>query len=121
MTFAQKYAILSQSHQQRDENKMPWQKRAPETTAPESYLNERRPPFHEALATEGLPFNEAMESLKRKGYFTPKARPWQLGYQDRGLGSGDYAVLDRYGDVVAEKLSREDAEFIIAAANAHTP
>ncbi len=108
-------------YQRGNEDRMPKQKRTPEKTAPESYLNERRPPLEEALAAEGLPFIEAMESLKRKGYFTPKPRPWQLGYQDRGHGRGDYAVLDRYGDVVTEKLSREDAEFIIAAANAHNP
>lgn len=100
---------------------MPRQNRAPETTAPVSYLNERRPPIEEALAAEGLPPNEAMASLRRKGYFTPRPGPWQLGYHDRGHGRGDYAVLDRYGDVVTEKLSREDAELIIAAVNAQNP
>lgn len=110
--------FLSQSHQQRDEDKMSRQKRAPESTAPESYLNERRPPIEEALAAEGLAPNEAMASLRRKGYFTPRPRPWQLGYHDRGHGRGDYAVLDRYGGVVAEKLSCEDAVLIIAAVNA---
>jgi len=62
--------------------------------------------------------SEALESLKKKGYFTPRPRPWKLGYRDRGLGRGDFAVLDRFGDLVAEVANKEDAELIISAVNA---
>lgn len=61
--------------------------------------------------------DEALKSLKQKGYFSPRPRPWQLGFRDRGLGRGDFAVLDRFGDLVAE-VSKEDAELIISAVNA---
>ena len=89
---------------------------------PESYLDQRRPPLPEALQAEGdMTLEEAMASLERKGYFTPRPRPWKLGFRDRGLGHGDFAVLDRFGDLVAETPNREDAEFIVAAANAHKP
>jgi len=64
---------------------------------------------------------EAIASLERKGYFTPRPRPWKLGFRDRGLGRGDFAVLDRFGGLVAETLQRADAELIIVAANAHRP
>jgi hypothetical protein len=90
--------------------------------APESYLDQRRPPLLEALKAEGdMTLEEAMASLERKGYFTPRPRPWKLGFHDRGLGRGDFAVLDCFGDLVAETPNRKDAEFIIAAANAHKP
>ncbi len=69
---------------------------------PDSYLNARRPPLQEALSLEGGTFIEAVESLKRKGYFTPPPRPWSLGVDDRGHGHMSYAVLDRFGDVVVE-------------------
>jgi len=87
--------------------------------APKSYLNRRRPPIAKAIDLEGnMPMSEALESLKKKGYFTPRPRPWKLGYRDRGLGRGDFAVLDRFGDLVAEVANKEDAELIISAVNA---
>ena len=62
--------------------------------------------------------SEAIELLKRKGYYSPRPRPWQLGFKDRGLGRQDWAVLDRFGDLVAEVANKEDAELIISAVNA---
>ena len=97
------------------------EKRGTVTTrrAPESYLNHRRPPLLEAIVAEGdMSIGEAVESLKKKGYYTPHPRPWQLGYKDRGLGRGDYAVLDRFGDLVAEFESKADAELVISVVNA---
>ena len=86
--------------------------------APDSYLDCRRPPLKEALQLEGdLTLTEAADSLTKKGYFTPPPRPWQLGVNDRGLGRGSYAVLDKFGDFVVAVESRETAEFIIDAAN----
>ena len=88
--------------------------------APESYLDQRRPPLLEALEAEGdVTLEEAMALLKRKGYFTPRPRPWKLGFHDRGHGRGDFAVLDRFGDLVAKTSDCEDAKFIVEAANAH--
>jgi len=86
--------------------------------APRSYLNRRRPPISEAVCLEGdMSVSEAVKSLERKAYFTPRPRPWKLGYRDRGLGRQDYAVLDRFRDLVAEVVSRADAELIISAVN----
>ena len=88
--------------------------------APESYLDCRRPPLQEALRLEGnMTVLEAVDSLERKGYFTPRPRPWKLGYRDRGLGRGDFAVLDCFGDVVVEVPTQPDAELIISAVNAY--
>lgn len=91
---------------------------------PDSYLDARRPPLQEAIQAEaegreGMTLTEAVASLTSKGYFTPRPRPWQLGRSDRGHGHGNYAVLDRFGDVVVEAPNREDAELIIAAVNAY--
>lgn len=87
--------------------------------APESYLVQRRPPLLEAIRAEGnMTIEEATASLERKGYFTARPRPWKLGFRDRGLGRGGFAVLDRFGDLVAETPERADAELIIAAVNA---
>jgi len=89
---------------------------------PESYLDQRRPPLMEAIQAEGeIPLKEAVASLKRKGYYTPRPRPWSLGFRDRGLGHGDYGVLDCFGDPVVEDIEREDAELIVAAVNAYKP
>ena len=86
--------------------------------APGSYVDQRRPPLLEALKAEGdMTLGEATVSLERKGYFTPRPRPWQLGFRDRGHGRGDFAVLDRFGDLVAEIRERADAELIIEAVN----
>ena len=85
--------------------------------APKSYLNEKRPPLMEALQLEGGTVLEATKSLERKGYFTPPSRPWSLGYKDRGNGHLDYAVLDRFGDLVVKTESRPTAEFIISCVN----
>jgi hypothetical protein len=63
---------------------------------------------------------DAVESLEKKGYFTPRPRPWKLGFRDRGLGREDFAVLDRFGDLVVEVENKVDAELIILAVNAHT-
>ncbi|MFA6131943.1 MAG: hypothetical protein WC702_02640 [Patescibacteria group bacterium] len=83
-------------------------------------MNERRPPLLEALRAEGsVPPEKAMASLEAKGYFTPRPRPWRLGYCDRGFGHGTHAVLDRFGDPVAEHLMPADAELIIKAVNAY--
>lgn len=90
--------------------------------APESYLNERRPPLLEAIQAEpGKTAGEAIDSLERKGYFTAKPRPWRIGFKDRGMGHGDYGILDKFGDLVAETPSVADAELIIAAVNAYKP
>ncbi|MDO8463086.1 MAG: hypothetical protein Q7S96_02335 [bacterium] len=87
--------------------------------APESYVDRRRPPLLEAMQAEGnVTPAEAHDLLERKGYFTAHPRPWELGFRDRGLGRGDFAVLDRFGDLVASTSSRADAELIIAAVNA---
>ena len=89
--------------------------------APESYVDQRRPPITEALRAEGdVTVIEAIASLERKGYFSARPRPWQLGVRDRGHGHYSYAVLDCFGDVVVEGLERVDAELIIAAVNAYT-
>ncbi|KKR10126.1 MAG: hypothetical protein UT37_C0005G0020 [Parcubacteria group bacterium GW2011_GWA2_39_18] len=87
--------------------------------ASKSYLNRRRPPIVEAMKLEGnVSMDEALKSLEQKGYFTPRPRPWRVGFRDRGLGRGDFAVLDRFGDLVAEISSKEDAELIVSAVNA---
>ena len=87
--------------------------------APESYLDHKRPPLLEALRLEGGTMEEAIASLTKRGYFTAPPRPWTLGFKDRGLGRGDFAVLDKFGDLVVETQNRETAEFIIEAANCH--
>ena len=85
-----------------------------------SYKNRKRPPIKDAMLAEGkVTIEEALTSLERKGYFTARPRPWTLGFRDRGLGYGDFAVLDRFGDLVAETPQRADAELIIAAVNAY--
>jgi hypothetical protein len=81
--------------------------------APKSYLDHPRPPLHEALALEGGLLTDAHQSLVKKGYFTPPPRPWSLGFHDRGHGTGDFAVLDKFGGLVVEAQSRETAELII--------
>jgi hypothetical protein len=90
--------------------------------APESYENIKRPPVREAIIAEGdMTIGDALISLERKGYFTARPRPWKIGFRDRGMGSGDFAVLDCFGDLVAETPERADAELIIAAVNAYKP
>ena len=90
--------------------------------APESYVDRQRPPLMDAIRAEGdVTIAEATTSLERKGYFTARPRPWTLGFCDRGLDHGDFAVLDRFGDLVAETPQRADAELIIAAVNAYKP
>ena len=86
--------------------------------APESYLNQRRPPVAEAIDLEGnMTISEALELLQRKGYYSPRPRPWKLGARDRGLGRHDWAILDCFGDLVAEVASRADAELIVFVVN----
>lgn len=90
--------------------------------APKSYRNRRRPPQDEALAAEGdVTIQDAVNQLVAKGYFEAPARPWKLGRADRGMGRGDYAVLDRFGDVVFEVKYRAHGEFVVAAVNAYKP
>ena len=85
---------------------------------PESYLDCKRPPILEAIRLEGdMTMGEAMASLEKKGYYTARPRPWGLGFRDRGMGRGDFAVLDCFGDLVAEVQSQADAELIISAVN----
>ncbi len=85
---------------------------------PESYLDARRPPLLEALKLEGGTITEATESLTKKGYYEPPPRPWSLGVSHRGLGRNDYAVLDKFADLVVETKDRVIAELIIDAVNA---
>jgi len=88
---------------------------------PESYVNHHRPLILEAISREGdMTMDEAIQSLVKKGYFTPRPRPWKIGFRNRGLGHGDYAIFDRFGDVVAENISREDAELVISVINSDT-
>ena len=76
----------------------------------------------DAIRAEGdVTGEEALASLERKGYFTARPRPWTLGFCDRGLGHGDFGVLDRFGDLVAKTPERANAELIIAAVNAYKP
>lgn len=87
---------------------------------PESYLDCRRPPLCVAMLLEGdVTIVEAVKSLEVKGYFSPHPRPWRLGFHDRGHGQGDFAVLDRFGGLVAMIDSKSDAELIIVAVNAN--
>lgn len=89
--------------------------------APASYLNSKRIPIGEAMALEGeLPMVEALKRLEEKGYFTPNPRPWQIAFRDRGHGHGDYLVIDAFGDIVADHLTRENAIFIVEGAHAMT-
>jgi hypothetical protein len=88
--------------------------------APESYLDHKRPPLHEAIKLESGTLDEILETLEKKGYFTAPPRPWSLGFKERGLGRGDFAVLDKFGDLVAETQDRETSEFIIEAVNNYT-
>ncbi len=116
-----KIGIVSELNKQqpkrkRGEKTMAKRKKKP----PKSYLDERRPPLLEAVQAEGdVPFPEAMRLLEEKGYFTPRPRPWQLGFRDRGHGHGDCAILDRFGDLVAEIPECVDARLIIEAVNTH--
>ena len=88
--------------------------------APESYVDQQRPPLLDAIRAEGdMTIGEATASLERKGYFTARPRPWKLSLRDHYFGRGGFAVLDRFGDLVTETAQREDAELIIAAVNAH--
>ena len=84
---------------------------------PGSYTDSRRPSLLEALQLKGGTMEEAYASLEQKGYFTPPPRPWRLGFQDRGMGRRDYAVLDKFGDPVVQAPNRIVAEFIIKAVN----
>lgn len=95
---------------------------------PKSYKNRRRPSLLDAMRAEfigakregkEMTFSEAMDSLKRKGYFTARPRPWQIGFHDRHHGHGDYGILDRFGDLIVGPLARADVELIVAAVNAY--
>lgn len=86
--------------------------------APESYLEVQRPPLKDAIQAEGnVTLDRALASLERKDYFTARPRPWNVGLRSQGLGRSTFAVLDRFGDVVAENLSKADAELIVESVN----
>ena len=93
-----------------------------EQKAPDSYVDSRRPELAEAMQLEfdagKRNVDDVFESLKAKGYFTPRPRPWRIGAHERGLGRIDYAVLDRFGDLVVKAPNCETAELIILAVNA---
>lgn len=93
-------------------------KKPPQGTAPASYLDSRRPSLPEAMWLEGGTVETAHASLVKKGYFTPPPRPWSLGFHDRGMGRGGYAVLDKFGDPVVQASDKTTAEHIIEAVNA---
>lgn len=86
---------------------------------PKSYRNAKRPPLIEALKMEGGTIEEATKSLEKKGYFEPPPRPWKLGADDRGMGRDNFAILDRFGDMVVEVKDRSIAELIIFAVNSY--
>lgn len=54
-----------------------------------------------------------------KEYFKNHPRPWELGFRDRGLGRGDFAILDSNSELITEVSKRSDAKMIIAAVNAY--
>ena len=88
--------------------------------APKSYIDQKRPPLREAILAEGnMTIEEALTALARKGYFTARPRPWKLGFHDRGLDRSDFAVLDRFGDLIAVTPQIADAALIVAAVNAY--
>jgi len=90
--------------------------------APDSYYDSPRPDLPEALNLEEGTLKERIASLQEKGYFSPPPRPWCLGKSDRGLGRSDYAILDKFGKVVAEfGNNHETASVIIEAINAILP
>jgi hypothetical protein len=75
----------------------------------------------EAIGLEGdMTIGEAIEALERKGYYTARPRPWKLGFRDRGNGRGDFAVLDKFGDVVVEVPNQSDGELIISTVNSNS-
>lgn len=88
-------------------------------SAPKSYVDARRPPLEEAMRLEGGTLEKAIASLEAKGYFTPPPGPWQLGGKDRGHGHMNYAILDRFGDLVMEAPNQATAELVIEAVNKH--
>ncbi len=50
------------------------------------------------------------------------SEPWAIGYQDRGLGHGDFGVVDSKGNLVVGCCnSQEEAENIVMAHNNHYP
>ncbi len=87
--------------------------------APKSYLNARRPTLLEALKLEPGTIAEATKSLEQKGYFEPPAGPWTVGSHSRGHGAVDFAVLDRFGDMVVKVNDISVAELIVEAVNAY--
>jgi hypothetical protein len=84
---------------------------------PESYLDAKRPPLQEAMVLEGGTINEAIASLKRKGYFELPPGPWQLRGKNQGENKISYDILDCFGDFVARPDSRSIAELIVSAVN----
>ncbi|MBP6886291.1 MAG: hypothetical protein KBC02_03575 [Candidatus Pacebacteria bacterium] len=93
-----------------------------EQRAPISYRNRRRPPLFEAMQLENTePItsrdvnDDTLARLERKGFFSPRPWPWRIGFRDRGHGHGDYAIIDRFGDPVAENISLADIKIILKA------
>jgi len=88
--------------------------------APKSWVNRRRIPLHDAMKLEGVEtFDEGVKILVEKGYFTPQPGPWKIGGRDRGHDHVDYAVMDKFGDIVAEMPNRVTAELVISAVNSY--
>lgn len=99
-----------------------------EKKAPKSYLNVKRPPIIEAIKLEFADgcedIDAAMSSLRAKGFFSPPPRPWTVGSSDRGHGRLDYAIFDKFGDVVAflaPDMDEETAKLIIDSVNERNP
>jgi hypothetical protein len=42
---------------------------------------------------------------------------WAVGFKDRGLGHGDFAVLTKDGTLIAECPTKEIAEYIVSIHN----
>jgi len=84
-------------------------------SAPESYLDERRPSLEDAIRLEGVPIEQAIVILSRKGYFTPPPRPWKVERVEVEKGT-NWVVVDRYGDPVVTASNRMTAVFIASAA-----
>lgn len=84
-------------------------------TAPDSYVDERRPTLARALVLEGKGSHAvALQSLQDKGYFTPPPRPWSAVGEEMH-GELSCAVVDRFGDIVCKTRARSTADLIVTA------
>jgi hypothetical protein len=71
----------------------------------------------DALALESGTDDEKIASLTRKGFFEPLPGPWKIGVEERGMGARNYAVLDRFWDLVVETSDYSTANLIVTAVN----